>query len=146
MRYLIVFFILLILFVVEATEPIIPLSLIFIYCVSLVSTAKIRYWLPFLGGLFIDALTFRQFGTTSIFLLTAMFVLGFYRHYFTRNIFITMGVCAIMEILFFLFLGDSIAFFNIALGALLFLPLFLLIRLYLSPLEDNQLEFDFINR
>lgn len=77
------FFLLLILLVfavfIEGTLTTIPLTLICLLCLMIVRRDAMIFPLAFLAGLLVDAMTLRPLGSTSLFLLTFVFLILLYQ-------------------------------------------------------------------
>lgn len=96
-----VFFILLLLFLIEVTIINTPLVLIFLLCLLVIRKDRLPFIIGFVLALFLDVLLVRQIGTTGLFFITVLFLLMLYQRKFEIATYYFVTIAAFIVTLFY---------------------------------------------
>jgi hypothetical protein len=114
--------------------------------VALVSTRENKYWPVFLGGIIYDAVLHNPLSQTAIYFLISMFIVGWVKYFFPNKLIIS-GLLYILLMLLFFLLNGIFPLVSLVIVSIISFPfIYFFIFWLLSPLEETQLKFDFVNK
>lgn len=146
MRFFPLFLFIFTLIFLETTFVILPLTVMVIFVLGLEANSPIRFIWTFLAGLAVDLFSKGFFPGITILFLVILLVTYLYRNFLSKNILVTLVLLFIFQSAYLHLTGVFPNVFNLLGGLILFFPILIILRLYLSFEKQKHLEFDFFNK
>lgn len=140
--YLIVLLLLMICVLAETAFITLPLTLVLIFCLGLNSFSSNKYYIAFFGGLLYDLLSGTVFPAATIFFLTTVFIVEFYRSHLPLNLLTTGFLFLILAGGFFHITGTYPDIIKMSTGLILFLIINKIISVGFKPEQRGRMQFD----
>jgi len=133
MKYIIICVLFFILLLLESTILPLPLILLFLLCITILFRSGLIFFIGLFSGFFLDALSFRPIGQSSIFFVVFLFFIFLYERKFElQSVLFVLFMSCIGSIVFFFLFGSTVIVLqviaSIAIAVLLFLGLTFYIR------------------
>lgn len=128
---------------IEATVPFFPITLIFVFVISLFLSSQNKYLFVFIAGLCLWFFSGSGIPIYIFFLCCSGFI-DFYNSNFPEYKILNMLIFIISEIAYYYLYGLPIIFINLIIGTVFFIFISILVKPYIEMGEQKQLQFDFI--
>lgn len=141
MKFFTIFIILLILFLFEVTLIQIPLLLLYLLVLAVVYRSEWIFVIGFLSGLFLDGLTMRTLGSSSLFFLIFLFLIFLYERKFElRSVGFVIMMSGLGSLFFLLIFGHELLFIQVLVSIIFGVILFLIFSFLNPETEKKQLD------